>query len=307
MGLKWAGKWILGCIFTVCLAICGAQSLYAATDLFHDLPGKPVAQRVLYRWDGNSPNRFSWGRYQVVITHNDRYDDDSTQLSIVNSQGRVVKEIKTASVEEVGLIEITGRKPSELYVQTAPVVNIRTLRRAYYFTQSPSVHTLMTTIFLFDAVHRLADGRVLYAVNSVAPMEGPWLIDVEMSHGECPGTVVVGELRGRRFVILNRHYRQASMREAQEYQRQLLVSIEDDGIARMAFVIGYYANLYMIGRSAEARAWLRRHLPPESQQDLQQALPTLNEFLRRVPRVAWVYDRRVYQLDDSGKYYFPDR
>lgn len=224
MGLKRDGKWILRCVFAVCLALCGAKPLSAATELFHDLPGKPVAQRVLYRWDDNPPTRFSWGQYRIEIKH---YDLDDVRLFILNPMGRVVEQINAAGINEVGLIQLSGRSPSELYVQARPSSNIQSLRRAYYFTQTPRVHCFLTTVKAFDAIHRLQDGRILCAVESAAPME--WLSD--LAHAQDPHMVIIGELRGERFLMRTRQYPRFSMREALLYQKRLLAAPSDPGTA----------------------------------------------------------------------------
>jgi hypothetical protein len=300
MGLKRDGKWILRCVFAVCLALCGAKPLSAATELFHDLPGKPVAQRVLYRWDDNPPTRFSWGQYRIEIKH---YDLDDVRLFILNPMGRVVEQINAAGINEVGLIQLSGRSPSELYVQARPSSNIQSLRRAYYFTQTPRVHCFLTTVKAFDAIHRLQDGRILCAVESAAPME--WLSD--LAHAQDPHMVIIGELRGERFLMRTRQYPRFSMREALLYQKRLLAAPSDPGTAWEGGAIGYYINLQTIGRGAQARSWLRHSLTPQRWRFLQDALPEVEARLRRLSKIVWRRNRRVYVLDESVKHYFPDR
>ena len=145
---------------------------------------------------------------------------------------------------------------------------------------------------------------MLCAVESIAPME----LFPDLSHADDPAIVVVGELRGGRFHFTNRRYPSPSVSLAMNYRKELLEEpVKGPTTTGLGEATGYYANLQTVGRGPEARAWLRRHLPPERWNEFAGDLPEITQRLRRLPQLVWTNDHRNYTMTTRDEPWWPDR
>lgn len=212
----------------------------------------------------NRPTRTKWGAYTVVVEKLGKEEFSPSRVRILDSKGRVMREIQDQRFEMVEFVEMDGKPPAELHL-SAYSGGAHCCFTDYWFTQKGSLHNLL----IFDggnegvgAMKDLnGDGRKeIIAGNDCLAYFG------DLSYAASPSSLImVIGWNSKKYADQTRRYPAQAMKQITSYKQTFLDAkkakpdIAQD-MSRLG-AAGYYGGMLTIGRGKEARAWLMARMP----------------------------------------------
>lgn len=208
----------------------------------------------------NQPARTRWGAYTVVVEKVGKEEFSPSRLRILDSRGRVIREIQDQRFEVVEQVEMDGSPPAELHL-TAYSGGAHCCFTDYWFTRKGGVRNLL----IFDGGNGgvggmkdlNGDGRKeILAGNDCLAYFG------DLSYAASPSslTMILG-WNGKKYTDQTRRYPAQAMPQIASYKQAFLngnKKKQDELSADMSRLgaAGYYGGMLTLGRGKTARAWL---------------------------------------------------
>ncbi len=243
------------------------------------------------------PYSAEWGQYRVVVEHYkpqptvDEIDDAPMRIRIADQRGHTLKEVRDYYSKSVKSASITAKGAQDLIVHTYSG-GAYSSNTTLIFTKTGGLRNILhfsgIHLSLDEARDLNHDGRAELIGQSPALREfSGW------SFSRCKPIDVIFQWQGHHLVDVTSRFPAEIMKgDRAEFLRDL----KESEWAIQGAITGYYPNMHKVGRDAEARKFLKKHLSKSLYSWFRRYQTELNQAVERSKRVM-VDNRKVIDLN----------
>lgn len=205
------------------------------------------------------PYRAQWGRYVVSVERLGKELFSPYRIRVRDANGRVVREIEAARLDNVAFVPFTSRTPDTLHISADASTGNYPFVTEFFFTRQNGVRNALIADIgmggVSDIRDRDGDGRAEFVSSVQLGNFG------DFAHVYYPSVTHVFGWNGTRYADQTRRFPKPALQSAQEYQQSYREALKDkeegSDEARRSALTGYFVCMMAAGREPEAQTWMQ--------------------------------------------------